>query len=518
MKRIGLDVGGTNTDAVLLHEERVIAAVKTPTTTDVMSGVLNAISALRAQAALDGIDAVMIGTTHFTNAVIERRGLNRVGALRICLPTCASLDPGEDWPDELRDVVDPMCFMVSGGHEYDGRPIIDLDTDAIADAARAMQAAGITAAGITAVFSPLTDEFERQARDIFAQIAPEIAVTCSSEVGRIGLLERENVTLLNAALSRHGTETVAAFETALLRSGLTAPLFLTQNDGTVMKAARAAAFPVFCFASGPTNSMRGAAFLSGIDDAVVIDVGGTTSDVGQLVGGFPREANSVVEIGGVRTLFQMPDLISIGIGGGTIVSPDGSKIGPQSVGYRLSEKALCFGGDTLTLTDIAVRAGLLSLGNSALLTTLSPTLIAQVRAAIGKRIEDTVDRIKTSPEPVVVIAVGGGAFLVPDQMEGVSRVLHVPNGDVANAIGAASAMVSGEVDQIVTGMERQQALDWGEALARARAKDSGADPASVSIMEREDIPVSYLPGNARRVRVRAIGSISQQHLLATGTS
>ncbi|AJE47049.1 hydantoinase/oxoprolinase family protein [Celeribacter indicus] len=510
MKKIGLDVGGTNTDAVLIEENRVIAAVKTPTTTDVTSGVLNAIVALRKKAPLDGIDALMLGTTHFTNAVIERRGLSRVGALRICLPSCASLTPGEDWPDDLREAIDPMCFLIEGGHEYDGRPIVDLDVAAIEVAAREMRTAGITAAGITSVFSPLNNAFERQARDILGRVAPEIAVTCSFELGRIGLLERENVALLNAALSRHGKDTVEAFEEALARSGLDAPLYLTQNDGTVMKAGRAARYPVFCFASGPTNSMRGAASLSGIDNAIVVDVGGTTSDVGHLLNGFPREANNVVEIGGVRTLFQMPDLISIGIGGGTVVAPDGSRIGPKSVGYRLPEEALVFGGETLTLTDIAARAGTIALGDVSRTTALGTELVDSVRREVGRRIEETVDRMKTSPDPVTVIAVGGGAFLVPESMSGVSMVVHVENGDVANAVGAASAMVSGEVDQIVTGMTRQEALEHCEALARRRAVESGADPATLRVVEREDIPVSYLPGDARRVRVRAIGSISVQ--------
>ncbi len=95
---------------------------------------------------------------------------------------------------------------------------------------------------------------------------------------------------------------MAAFQTAIAESGLAAPLYITQNDGTVAEAATAARFPVFSFASGPTNSMRGAAWLSGLQDAMVADVGGTTTDVGQLRHGFPREANAVVEVGGVRTL------------------------------------------------------------------------------------------------------------------------------------------------------------------------------------------------------------------------
>ncbi len=120
-------------------------------------------------------------------------------------------------------------------------------------------------------------------------------------------------------------------------------------------------YPVATFASGPTNSMRGAAFLSGLTDCAVVDIGGTTSDVGVLQHGFPREASVAVEIGGVRTNFRMPDVLSLGIGGGSHV--DGAEVGPQSVGYELTTRALVFGGDTLTATDLAVAAGLAEIGD-----------------------------------------------------------------------------------------------------------------------------------------------------------
>ncbi|NEM46646.1 MAG: hydantoinase/oxoprolinase family protein, partial [Xanthomonas perforans] len=83
----------------------------------------------------------------------------------------------------------------------------------------------------------------------------------------------------------------------------------------------AAQYPVLTIGSGPANSIRGAAYLSGVDDAIVVDVGGTTSDLGVLVNGFPRESTLPREIGGVRTNFRMPDILSLGVGGGTIVDP-----------------------------------------------------------------------------------------------------------------------------------------------------------------------------------------------------
>ena len=135
-------------------------------------------------------------------------------------------------------------------------------------------------------------------------------------MGSLGLLERENATILNAALLSVASSVVNGFEEALAAHDLSIDAYLTQNDGTLLTAVEAGRFPVLTLGSGPTNSMRGACALAGVNNAVVIDVGGTSADAGILVDGFPRESTAAVEVGGVRTNFRMPDLISIGLGGG----------------------------------------------------------------------------------------------------------------------------------------------------------------------------------------------------------
>ena len=510
MKRIGIDVGGTNTDAVLIDGDKITASIKVPTTQDVMSGVKAALAHVAAHIGDTPrpLDAVMIGTTHFTNAVVERARLERVAAIRIALPTGASLPPMCDWPEDLYRAVDPMIFMVHGGHEYDGSPLVPLREDEIREAAMKIRDAGVTSVAISATFSPLTTECEDRAAEIVRSIIPEARITLSNSLGRIGLLERENVALLNAALQSLGKTTVQAFKTALAEIGLDAPFFLTQNDGTVALADVAAANPVFSFASGPTNSMRGAAFLTGLSDAMVVDVGGTTSDIGCLIGGFPREANNIVHIGGVRTLFRMPDLLPIALGGGTVVDAETGAIGPRSVGYRILHEARVFGGQTLTTSDIAVAAGMIEMGDPSLVSDLDPTFVQETLARMRAMVAENFDQMKTSAEDVPLIAVGGGAFLIPDEVPGASEVLRVENAGVANALGAAMAQVSGEVDQVFSDMTREQALAAAETEARAAAIAAGADAASLQVLEIEDIPIAYLPGGARRVRVRVIGDIS----------
>lgn len=508
MKNIGIDVGGTNTDAVLVQDERVVAAVKTPTTADVTGGVRGALADLIA-ACPDAAtpDAVMIGTTHFTNAVVQRRDLCRAAALRICLPAAASLPPFCDWPEDLAAIVDGGVHLVAGGHEFDGREIVPLDEGAVAEAARRIRAAGVTTVAISAVFSPLTAAHELRAGEILRDVHPDCRITYSHQLGRIGLLGRENVALLNATLIDLAHKTTDAFVAALAESGIAAPLFLTQNDGTVTLAANARDFPVYSFASGPTNSMRGAVFLAGIDDAVVCDVGGTTADVGCVQNGFPRQANNMVEIGGVRTAFRMPDLLSIGLGGGTIVDPAGPTVGPVSVGHRLLSEGLVFGGATVTATDIAVAAGIADIGDRARVARLDPPMVAAALKMMHNAAAEACDRMKNDARDVPLIAVGGGSFLVPDSMPGFSAVVRVENHAVANAVGAAIAQVSGEVDQVFTGLTREELLAQATATAVARAVAAGADAATITVVEQEDIPLAYLPGNAVRARVRVVGDI-----------
>lgn len=512
MRRIGIDVGGTNTDAVLIEDGQVTRAVKAPTSADVTTGILQALAKLAETGLLcDGrVDAVMIGTTHFINAVVQRRSLSRVAALRLGMPASASLPPFCDWPADLAELVRGGVWMVEGGHEYDGRPFMPLDRDAVTAAARDMKARGLTAVAISSIFSPLDPSHEREAAAIVLAENPDAVITCSSELGRIGLLERENAGLLNAALTDLARETIAAFEQAIRDSRIDAPLFITQNDGTVAEAHQAMKLPVYSFASGATNSMRGAAYLSGLDEAMVADVGGTTTDIGQLRNGFPREANSEVKVGGVRTLFRMPDLVSIGLGGGSHVTLDPLAIGPVSVGYRLLQDGIAFGGGQLTTTDVAVAAGLLPLGDKARVAHLDAATCARVFAEARRMVEETVDRMKTEAGDVPLIAVGGGAFLIPDRIDGVSQVIRVAHGDCANAVGAAIAQVSGECDQIFRDLTRPDAIAAATAIAADRAAGAGADRATLKTIETEDMPIAYLPGNSLRVRVRVVGDVASE--------
>ena len=276
--------------------------------------------------------------------------------------------------------------------------------------------------------------------------------------------------------------------------------------------------------SGPTNSMRGAAFLTGVQDAIVMDVGGTTTDIGVLAAGFPRESSIAVDIGGVRTNFRMPDILSLGFGGGTRIHLDPAlygaerlsneqfRVGPDSVGFRINREAMLFGGSTLTASDVAAAAGKAGFGDPSRLPALAPGVVAALWAGFQSMLADGVDRMKTSRGDAIVLAVGGGNFLVPDGLRGAAQVVRPPDAPVANAVGAAIAQVGAQVERIVSyeSTPRAQAIEAMRAEAHSRIVAAGGAPASVQVVEIDEVFLSYLPGRAAQLRVRAVGDLADK--------
>ena len=511
MYRIGIDVGGTNTDAVIMQGDTIVIAAKSPTTEDVMSGVVHSLEKVLSETGINKADitAVMIGTTHFTNAVVERRQLSPTAAVRLCLPAAQCLPPMVDWPDDIREAVGGHYWMAKGGNEFDGREISSLDEAELNQIADEIGKKNIQTIAISSVFSPVNDEMEKQARDIIAKRVPKANFTLSSEIGRLGLLERESAAIMNASLHKLSEHTVQALGKALKAADLHCPYFITQNDGTLMSAEFVQAYPVLTFASGPTNSMRGASFLTGEQDAIVVDVGGTSTDVGALVKGFPRPASTSVDVGGVRTNFRMPDVYSIALGGGTRINPeDANDIGPTSVGYRLLDEALVFGGTTLTSTDIAVGLGIADIGDASKVQGLSAEFLKQCKACIDQMTVNAVERMRVSSEPVPVLAVGGGSILIPEKV-GDLPVIRPENFAVANAVGAAIGQISGEVDRIFSlgSVSREEALNQAREEATQKAIAAGARPDTIELLDQEDVPLAYLPGNATRIRLKVVGDL-----------
>ncbi|MBF9016587.1 MULTISPECIES: hydantoinase/oxoprolinase N-terminal domain-containing protein [unclassified Oceanispirochaeta] len=514
--KLGIDVGGTNTDAVLIDDQnRILSQIKTPTSEDVMTGINKAVVSVLDQVDIrrDEIGHAMLGTTHSTNAIVTRKNLLKTGVIRIGKPATMCIEPMIDWPVELLEAASCGTYMITGGHEFDGREIFPLDEEEIRQACADMKGKA-EAVAITSVFSPVSSAHEDRALAIVKETLGDIPVTVSNEIASIGILERENATILNASLNKVARVMAEGFQKALKEAAVTdAAVYICQNDGTLMNIDYAVEYPILTIACGPTNSIRGASFLSGKEDAIVLDVGGTTSDIGVIKGGFPRESSLAVEIGGARTNFRMPDLNSIGLGGGTIIhqTENDFTIGPESVGYQITDKSLVFGGKILTATDIIVRLGMAEIGDSSLVASIDKEFAQAVFDRMMETVSNGIDRMKLSKDPVPVVLVGGGSVLIGDKIDGVTELIRPESFGVANALGAAISQVSGQIERVYSldQIPRDEAMEDAKKIATEEAVKAGADESTISIVEVDDVPLAYLPGNATRIRVKAVGFLKQ---------
>ncbi|KAK0113030.1 hypothetical protein ONS95_014739 [Cadophora gregata] len=514
---IGIDVGGTNTDSVILQNDKVLAWHKTPTTTDIQEGVERAIAAVvqKAKIPSDHVGSVKIGTTQFVNAVLEQDSskLDKVAIIRLCGPYSKGSPPFVDFPPKLRALMEGHFGYVDGGYQVDGELILPLNIDQLKEQASIIKSKSITSVVIIGIYSPSNPTQEEEAQKVLAEeLGPGYDISCSYAIGRLGFLERENASILNASLRRFARHVIDGFHYAVQKLGK-CKLYITLNDGTLSRASTAAEYPVRCFSSGPTNSARGAALLAKVEtsdmsddrEILVVDVGGTTTDICALLNtGYPRQSAAFVKIAGVRTNFTIPDVRSIALGGGSLVRVRGAQttVGPDSVGADLDKEGISFGGQTLTATDLVSKKAL-----------ARDHVSAQVRTSalfeIHRALEEAIDIVKTRQGDAKVILVGGGSIIIPGKIAGVSEVVRPKYLEVANAVGAAIGKISGAVDMTVVPGSRTigQEIETAKALATERCVAAGGNIKTIEVVEVDAVPVSYVTNGATRLLVRVVGDL-----------
>lgn len=505
---IGIDIGGTNTDAVLVDgKKNILAACKIPNAGALEEGVRKSIAELLGQAGIPcgSVERLHIGTTHATNAILEAKSLFKVGVLRLAAQRSTLLDPCFNWPQHIRHAAFAGMVTVSGGLRCDQKSMGPLSQDEIRHALEKLLAGGMESLAIIGVFSPLSDVQERQAAAYaYELLGKDFPIALSSEIGGMGFVERENATLLNAALKR---PVAAAFQNmAHIRHAfdIKAPFFMTQNDGSIIDFAQALEKPLLTIASGPTNSFIGAAKLAALEEAIIVDVGGTSADIGVVLNGYPRRSLGQTMIGGIPLNFRMPDVLSLPIGGGSLVrrSQTGFDIGPDSLGCRLFREGCAFGGTTLTLTDAAYKAALVdgpAPGREAAVPLTEEEARAIVAQAIA-RIREGVRLMRGDKAHLPVLAVGGGAFL----LKGIADAIPA-NAGVANAYGASLAEIAHTEDQVVSLYDREKALAEVCDKALRGAVNKGAAQGTVRIVDMQIIPYHYISDNLGRVMATASG-------------
>ncbi|MDQ0395626.1 hydantoinase/oxoprolinase family protein [Labrys monachus] len=314
---LGIDTGGTFTDAVLYDEASgVVAKAKSLTTHhDLAIGVGGAVGAvIEASAIAPGVIAlVSLSTTLATNAMVEGQG-GRVGLVYI------GFDAADAERPDLKAALngDPV-ILVGGGHDAMGQPRMPLDAETLAAEARRL-APGLTGFAVTGRFAVLDPSHEIAARDILRR-ETGLPVTCGHELSaRLDGPKRALTCVLNARLIHLLEMLIAATEGRLAALGIQAPLMVVRGDGSLVSAEVAKARPIETIFSGPAASAVGGAFLAGTQEALVSDIGGTTTDVVVLRQGRPRIDPAGALIGGFRTMVEAIAIRTCGLGGDSEVT------------------------------------------------------------------------------------------------------------------------------------------------------------------------------------------------------
>ncbi|HEV7245489.1 MAG TPA: hydantoinase/oxoprolinase family protein [Shinella sp.] len=308
---LGIDTGGTYTDAVLYSETRgVIARAKALTTRhDLSVGISGAVEAVlaEAKAPVSAIGLVSLSTTLATNALVEGQG-GRAGLVMI------GFGPEDLKRDGLADALgnDPVLFL-PGGHNVHGNET-PLDMTALDDALPVLSQ-NVSSFAVAGYFAVRNPAHEVRVRDRIRTVS-HLPVTCSHELSsKLGGPRRALTTLLNARLVSMIDRLIGACEDYLERRGIHVPMMVVRGDGALISAAEARLRPIETILSGPAASLVGARHLTGLDDAVVSDIGGTTTDVAVLDKGRPKLDAEGAVVGGYRTMVEAVAMRTFGLGG-----------------------------------------------------------------------------------------------------------------------------------------------------------------------------------------------------------
>ena len=387
---VGVDIGGTFTDLVLMDRDGTVGTSKAPTTPGRLEqGVLDALQ-VHAESIGTDLGALLPrvawfghGTTQATNAMIERKGAatglittlgfgDTILIQRLMGYTAgvASRQLGHYSQHRYPDPIVPRRLIREVPERVDkfGRIVTPLDEAAVRTAVGELLAAGVCALAVTLLWSFRNSAHELRIREIALELDPDMEVAISSEVAPlIGEYERTATTVLNSYLAATVGQYLERLEAGLREQGFTGTFGVLDSIGGVVSSEHAARRAVTLLTSGPTGGVIGSVFLAealGHRNVITTDMGGTSFDVGLIIDGKPL-VSAVSEVGKYHVATPMVDIRAIGAGGGSIASvADGLlSVGPESAGARPGPVAYGRGGERPTVTDADLVLGIIDPGS-----------------------------------------------------------------------------------------------------------------------------------------------------------
>lgn len=325
---IGIDTGGTYTDAAIVDpaSHKILATAKALTTKgDLSIGVNEAMTMALSKVEARTIQLVSVSTTLATNAVVEGHG-SAVGVVLIGFDAAMIEKTGI-----AKAFPGIQIISIAGGHDHNGEERLPLDVPALTRFVSNISP-GVSAFAIAATFAVRNSGHEQRARKLIAEMTGKPTTISTELSSALDAPRRALTAVLNARLMSRITQLISAVRSAMERHKIICPLMIVKGDGSLANADQMAVRPIETVLSGPAASLVGAKWLSGLEDFIMSDMGGTTTDIGILQGGRPRVAEQGAEVGGWRTMVKAIDVKTIGLGGDSEVHVlfDGALvIGPQ---------------------------------------------------------------------------------------------------------------------------------------------------------------------------------------------
>lgn len=504
--RIGLDVGGTHTDAVLITKNGLVSTAKVPTDhADLTSSVLAALTAVTAAAGGGPIVSVNLSTTLTTNAILE----GTIEATGVLVSGGPGIDP-------LEHRVGNHYFVIDGSIDHRGVEQERLDADQLAEAVAACKQSSIKTFAVVSKFSPRNPLHEQQMETALEGrgdfIAPGHRLT-----GKLNFPRRIATAAFNAAVWRTFSAFADAVESGMSSLGTSATIAILKADSGTMPLDAARTLPVQSILSGPAASILGIAALCDItDDAVLLDIGGTSTDIALFAAGTPLLIPEGISINKRPTLVRALHTTSIAIGGDSTLrdSADGITVGPDRTG-----PCLALGGQMPTLMDACIVAGLSNLGNAEASRTdfaafaarthqeplpCAESALAAALSAIKSAVDALVVDVNDRPvytvhemlhperiEPKKLYVVGGPAPALAGLLADAfgCEVIVPPHAAVANAIGAALARATSDLELLADtarGVKLIPRLGLSEEVDRRYSLDDAKHDAHNALLSTLD--------------------------------
>ncbi len=476
---IGIDVGGTYTDGVVFDQGEVIATTKVPTDdSDIKSTVLQVLDKLLLQQDKSDITRIVLSTTVVTNLLATGKGER----------TALLLIPGYGLPADAYDISNDTFFL-KGGIDFRGRELDPLDEKELGEVCNKIVAAGIKRAAIVSKFGNRNDILEKQAHDYIKKHYPQLSVTIGSQIsGKLNFPRRATTAYYTTITSPEWNHFVDEIDKALMERGLDCEVHILKADGGTLALEVSRDMPCETVFSGPAASTMGALALAEADtNAVVLDIGGTTTDIALLLDGQPLYASKGASINQRYTHVNAFAVRSIALGGDSSITINAGQVEVEA--YR-RDVAACFGGKNATVTDAFNYKFNLNIGDPTLSAVAleqlgnkqmsKEELSAAIVDVVTNRLQDVItDMFKEwENEPAYkvwevinkrkftmeqIIGIGAASRAIIPYLAETMQVNHLIHqyADVANALGAAVARPTLVVNLHVDTQTKTYTLDPG---------------------------------------------------------